>query len=86
LSLSAKFKACPIQRNAYAIDKLFAQIPPSDVKIIKDDFDWISVKVAAVYHFADGVEDYEQDNLKESSLSSPLLLISVLMLVCFPVI
>jgi hypothetical protein len=69
LSLSAKIKACPLQRQSVACDKLFSQIPLTDSKIIKDDFEWIAEKIAAVCRFADGVEEEatENENLKTIS-------------------
>jgi Na+/H+ antiporter NhaA len=67
LSLSAKLKACTVQRNDIALDKLFAQIPLSDVKIIKDDYKWISAKIAAVCRFAHGVENETENMMMECS-------------------
>jgi hypothetical protein len=66
LSLSAKIKVCPLQRQSVACDKLFSQIPLTDAKIIKDDFKWIAEKIAAVCRFADRVEEEgsENENLK----------------------
>jgi hypothetical protein len=67
LILSTKLKVCPLQKDAVACDKLFTQIPLSDVKIIKEDFAWISQKITALCRFADDIDEYESESMISTS-------------------
>jgi hypothetical protein len=70
LNLPAKLKACPFQRHNAVCENLFSQIPLADAKIIQEDFEWVSSKIASICRFADGVDGNLRAPISENLMKS----------------